>query len=108
MSEPTSAVDEETLRDALRDVEDPETGLNIVDLGLVYGVTFDAAGGGTARVTMTFTTPACPAGGLMLDGVDRRLRRVPGVADVDVTVTFEPRWTPERISGAGRAQLGWG
>ncbi len=93
------------LTNALYDVLDPETGLNLVDLGLIYEVSF-AAESGKALVTMTFTTPACPAGDVMTEGVRRRLLQEPGVADVDVDVTFSPRWTPERISPDGRAQLG--
>lgn len=97
---------EAAARAALLEVEDPETGLSVIDLGLVYGLSFDAA---SARldVVITFTTPACPAGGMIAEGVDRRLRQVPGVAAVDVAVTFDPPWTPARISPAGRAQLGW-
>jgi metal-sulfur cluster biosynthetic enzyme len=97
---------EQAARSALYEVEDPETGLSVVDLGLVYRVSFDPA---QARldVVITFTTPACPAGEMIAAGVDRRLRMVPGVDDVGVAVTFDPPWTPERISPAGRAQLGW-
>lgn len=99
-------VTREDLLDALHDVEDPETGLNVVDLGLIYDASFDA-GSGRASVLMTFTTPACPAGGIMSDGIERRLGLLPGVTGVEVLVTFHPPWTPERISAAGRAQLGW-
>ena len=93
------------LTNALYDVLDPETGLNLVDLGLIYDVAFSAESG-KALVTMTFTTPACPAGDVMMEGVQRRLLQEPGVEDVDVDVTFSPAWTPERISAEGRAQLG--
>jgi metal-sulfur cluster biosynthetic enzyme len=96
----------EDLLEALHDVEDPETGLNIVDLGLIYDASFDPQNG-RVRVLMTFTTPACPAGGIMSDGIERRLGLLPGVSGVDVLVTFHPPWTPERISPAGRVQLGW-
>lgn len=97
------SVTDDTLVAALREVEDPETGLNIVDLGLVYETVL--APDGEARVLMTFTTPFCPAGDVLLEGVERRLGRVPGVAAVSVEVTFEPPWTPERISAAGRSFL---
>ena len=90
--------------DALRKVYDPETCLNVIDLGLIYGV---AIREGTVEISMTLTTPACPAGEAIRDGVDRALRVLPGVTDVDVQVTFEPRWTPERISAEGRSALGW-
>jgi len=100
------SVDAVSLREALRDVTDPEAGVNIVDMGLVYDVTFDPASR-RASVTMTLTTPFCPAGNAMLDGVHRRLMRVPGVEDANVEVVFDPPWSPERISDAGRAILGW-
>ena len=93
------------LTNALYDVLDPETGLNLVDLGLIYGVSFSAESG-KALVTMTFTTPACPAGDVMMEGVQRRLLQEPGVEEVDVDVTFSPAWTPERITPEGRSQLG--
>jgi metal-sulfur cluster biosynthetic enzyme len=90
---------------ALHEVHDPETGINLVDLGLIYAAVWDA--GGVVRVTMTLTTPACPVGGMMVEGVERRLARLPGVTSVAVDVTFDPPWTPERITPAGRAGLGW-
>ena len=93
------------LANALYDVLDPETGLNLIDLGLIYEVAW-LPEQRTARVTMTFTTPACPAGEVMTDGVKRRLLQEPEVEGVDVEVTFTPPWTPERISDEGRAQLG--
>lgn len=94
------------LLDALHDVLDPETGVNLVDLGLVYDVRFDPATG-AAVVVMTLTTPACPAGDVMLEGAERRLLQVPGVRSVEVQLTFEPRWTVERITEEGKRQLGW-
>ena len=90
---------------ALHDVPDPETGLDIVDLGLVYEASFDPATA-IARVVATFTTPACPAGETIADGIIRRLSRVDGVADVELEITFDPRWTPARITPEGRARLG--
>ena len=101
---------DETLGDAiqaaLREVHDPEVGLNIIDMGLVYEVAF-RADTGVVEVLMTLTTPSCPAGETILEGVHRRLARVDGVQDVVVELTFEPRWSPADISDAGRAQLGW-
>lgn len=91
---------------ALREVYDPETSLNVVDLGLIYSVAVKPDR--TVAVSMTFTTPSCPAGGPMMEGVDRAVRALPEVEDVAVELTFEPRWTPERISREGREQLGWG
>ena len=94
------------LVDALYDVLDPETGLNLVDMGLIYDVSFNPEDG-NAKVIMTFTTPACPAGGVMYEGVQRRLLELPNVKNVDVEVTFDPRWSVEKISEAGKKELGW-
>lgn len=91
---------------ALHEVFDPETGVNLVDLGLIYGVAWEPESG-EAEVRMTFTTPACPAGEVMTDGVERRISMVPGVRSVRVEVGFEPMWTPERITEEGRRALGW-
>lgn len=96
---------EELARAALREVPDPETGINIVDLGLVYEVKVDAQTG-AVFVTITFTSPACPAGDAIAGGIERRLQREEAIKTVDLTVTFEPRWSPERISPEGRASLG--
>lgn len=80
---------------ALRKVIDPELGYNIVDLGLVYDV---AVAGGIAHVTMTTTTPGCPATSYLRQGASDRASNVPGVAAVDVELTYQPRWGPEMMS----------
>ena len=81
---------------ALETVLDPELGMSVVALGLVYGVTIadDAV-----RVTMTLTAPGCPLHEVMTDWVRAALARVPGVREVDVALTFDPPWTPDRIRG---------
>jgi metal-sulfur cluster biosynthetic enzyme len=103
--DPAAAV-EQAARDALHEVHDPETDLNLVDLGLIYRVSYRPE---TRRleVLMTLTTPACPAGDVIVDGVQRRLSLLADVDDVAVEITFDPHWTPERISADGRAFLGW-
>jgi metal-sulfur cluster biosynthetic enzyme len=90
--------------EALRTVIDPELGENVVDLGLVYDICVDQ---GAVRITMTATTPGCPATGFLKDGAAHSVDRVVGVKSVDVTMTFEPRWTPARISPAARTSLGF-
>jgi|JI10StandDraft_1071094.scaffolds.fasta_scaffold252909_2 metal-sulfur cluster biosynthetic enzyme len=90
--------------ETLRDVIDPEVGLNIVDLGLVYGV--DAVGG-ALQVQLTMTTPACPLGEQIQRDAEARLRTVAGVDDVTVELVWEPAWTPDRISPLGKQLLGW-
>jgi metal-sulfur cluster biosynthetic enzyme len=77
--------------------------VNIVDLGLVYDV---LVRGGYARVTMSMTSPGCPAADMLEADVRRALASVPGIDTVDVDVVEEPAWTAERISAAGKARLG--
>lgn len=95
----------EAFEDALKDCFDPETGVPVVDMGLVYGVDWSEE---TRRVavTMTLTTQACPMGDAIQNIVERRLSLVPGVAGVDVQLVFDPPWTPARITPAGRMALG--
>ena len=98
---------------ALRDCFDPEVKLNLVDLGLIYAVETGPDPDSTprwprqwVRVQMTLTTPQCPASGLILEQVENRLRGIPDISKVDVELVWEPKWTPHRISDAGRRQLG--
>lgn len=104
---------EEELRTTLKDCFDPEVKLNLVDLGLIYGITTEPDPNSTAalprqlvKVTMTLTTPQCPASGLIFEQVNNRLLSIPQVSKVEVDLVWEPRWTPHRISAAGRVQLG--
>ncbi|MDD3448315.1 MAG: iron-sulfur cluster assembly protein [Gammaproteobacteria bacterium] len=91
---------------ALREVIDPEVGVNVLDLGLIYEVR--ASETGDLQVDMTMTTPACPVGAMLCDQVEDALRRgVPGVGTVEVDLVWEPPWSPERMSEAARRQLGW-
>jgi metal-sulfur cluster biosynthetic enzyme len=84
----------EQVSDALRTVFDPELGLSIVDLGLVYGIGID---GGTVTITMTLTARGCPIQDLMPQWVRAAVEKVPGVERVEVSLTFDPPWTPARI-----------
>ncbi|MFO0983519.1 MAG: metal-sulfur cluster assembly factor [Planctomycetota bacterium] len=97
------SVSADEVRGALRDVLDPETGVNLVDLGLIYDV--DVEQDGAVVVTMTLTTPACPAGDAIARGVVQRLQRVAGITAGRVVLTFDPPWTPERITAEGRRLL---
>jgi len=87
---PTAAA----ITEALRAVLDPELGLSVVELGLVYGIRIE---GGTVRITMTLTAPGCPLGDVMTQWARAAVGRVPGVEDVDVALTFDPPWTPDRM-----------
>jgi metal-sulfur cluster biosynthetic enzyme len=98
---------------ALRDCFDPEVKLNLVDLGLIYGVATGPDPDSTpawprqwVKVTMTLTTQACPASGLIFEQVHNRLAGIPDISKVEVDLVWEPKWTPHRISEAGRRQLG--
>ena len=94
------------IREALRRVIDPELGYNIVDLGLVYDVTVED--GGVTIVTMTTTTPGCPATNYLKTGAGEAASSVDGVEFVDVRLTYEPRWTPDMMTPEAKAHLGIG
>jgi len=84
----------EQITQALREVFDPELGMSVVDLGLIYDVQIDA---GRVRITMTLTTQGCPLHDSMTEWVRQAVGKIPGVEDVAVAITFEPPWTPDRI-----------
>ena len=92
------------IREALRVVIDPELGYNIVDLGFVYDI---SVAGDAVRITMTATTPGCPAVHFLKEGVANAAARVPGVRAVDIVMTFDPPWAPSRIEPATRSSLGF-
>ena len=89
---------------ALRKVKDPELGLNIIDLGLVYEIVVDASN--NIHVDMTLTSPGCPAGPQIMTDVERALQALPGVGDVELNLVWSPYWTPERIEPRVRAYMG--
>ena len=90
--------------EALHQVEDPELGMDIVDLGLLYDV--DVAGP-KVRVSYTLTSMGCPAGVMIQEDIDRVVRELPGVEEVESELTFEPPWTPERMSEDAKFILGF-
>jgi metal-sulfur cluster biosynthetic enzyme len=90
---------------ALRHVIDPEIGINVVDLGLVYEVRRQD---GHVHVVMTMTTAACPLGESIAEEARKTIRqKVPGVTAVSVDLVWEPPWQPSMMSAAAREQLGW-
>lgn len=100
-----SLVPEDWILEALRQVVDPELGINVVDLGLVYGVAID---GGEVNISMTLTTPGCPLHASLSQAVEEAVRLgVPGVEAVQVNLVWDPPWSPERMTEAGRKALGW-
>ena len=92
------------VQDALRTVKDPELGMNIVDLGLIYGVEEEE---GSVTVTMTLTSPGCPAGDQIMRGVKDAAESVEGVDSATVNLVWKPFWTPERIDPTVRAMMGY-
>ena len=94
---------EADVREALREVIDPEIGVNIVDLGLVYGI---QVSNGAVRITMTMTSPACPLRDYLQDLVESTIAaRLPGATHVTVDVVSDPPWSDELMSDAARRQL---
>ena len=89
-------VTEAAVLGALEGVLDPEIGLSVVHLGMIYGVTVD---GGHVRVRMTLTAHGCPLHEVMTEGVRTAIAALPGVERVDVELTFDPPWTPDRVRG---------
>jgi metal-sulfur cluster biosynthetic enzyme len=106
MTSHTPPIEEDRVREALRAVIDPEAGMNIVDLGLVYGIQVGDDGAVTLQLTMT--SAACPMADMIVDNVHDALAGALG-AGVPVTVelVWEPPWTPERMSDFARAHFGW-
>ncbi|HET9123761.1 MAG TPA: metal-sulfur cluster assembly factor [Solirubrobacteraceae bacterium] len=97
-----ATVDEVT--DALRDVIDPELGLDFVELGLIYEVAVDD---GAVHVTYTLTAPGCPIGPQVAQQIEEFVSELDGVESVDSTMTFSPPWTPELMSDDAKFALGF-
>lgn len=98
-------ITEEQVREALRSVVDPEIGLDMVSLGLLYGVKVEDS---KVDVTMTLTTPACPVGPMFVAAVKQCVLSLPGVTDCNVEVTFSPPWDPRTMaSDEVKMQMGF-
>jgi metal-sulfur cluster biosynthetic enzyme len=91
--------------EALREVEDPELGMDVVELGLVYDVEVDDS---QVKVIHSLTSMGCPAGPMIQEGLHEAAMRVPGVAAVEVELTWDPPWTPDRMSDDAKFILGFG
>src|SRR5690606_39630000 len=94
----------ELIRELLKDVIDPELGIDIVNLGLLRSVELE---GDVARVRFTVTTPACPLSTYIEDEIRSCLWQLQGLEDVDVACEMSPPWQPEDMTDAARAALGW-
>ena len=100
--EPTVSPDQ--VKAALRKVKDPDLNLNIVDLGLIYGI---AVEGSKVNIDMSLTSPGCPSGPEIMTDAEQQIRALPGVGDVAMNLVWSPPWTPERIEPRVRAYLGF-
>jgi metal-sulfur cluster biosynthetic enzyme len=94
---------QEAVYEMLKQVYDPEVGINIVDMGLIYGVEIE---GNKIDLIMTLTSPACPAGPHILQQVDDKLKEMEGIEDVDIRVVWTPPWSPDMLSEEAKDQLG--
>jgi metal-sulfur cluster biosynthetic enzyme len=95
----------EDVVEALRQVEDPELGMDIVELGLYYEAEIE---GPKAKVTYTLTSMGCPAGQMIQEDIERVVLEIPGIENVESDLTFEPPWTPDRMSEDAKFILGFG
>ncbi len=98
-------VDREEIVNALHNVEDPELGMDIVELGLFYDVEID---GPNVKVIHTLTSMGCPAGPMIQEDIHNATAAVDGVEDVEVELTFDPPWTPDKMSDDAKFILGFG
>lgn len=97
---------EQVILTKLREVIDPEIGLNIVDLGLIYSVEVNKEN--QVHVKMTLTTPGCPMHDAMSAWAQRAVETTPGVASASIEVVWDPPWNPAMMTDFAKAQLGWG
>jgi metal-sulfur cluster biosynthetic enzyme len=95
----------EDVFEALRAVEDPELGMDIVELGLLYDVEVE---GPRVKVIHTLTSMGCPVGPMIQENVDQIVRAMPDVEDVEVELTWDPPWSPEKMSDDAKFILGFG
>ena len=95
---------ENDIIEGLREIYDPELHYNIYDLGLVYdlGIQEDRS----VKIMMTLTTPMCPIGPMLTEQIQELLGLMPGVTGVDVEFTFDPPWSPEKMTDEARSDLG--
>ncbi len=88
----------------LKNIYDPEIPVNIYDLGLVYEI--DVEPDGTANIRMTLTAPNCPMADMLIEDVETQVRKVKGVTDLNLTLTFEPAWSRDMMSEEAKLELG--
>ncbi len=96
-------VTEGAVFEAVKEIIDPEVGINIVDMGLIYGVDIEDD---TVNITMTLTSPGCPAGGQLINGTQHVAQQLDGVEEVNINVVWTPRWTMEMMTEEAKDELG--
>jgi metal-sulfur cluster biosynthetic enzyme len=101
-----SKVTNQQVIDSLKECMDPEVPINVVDMGLIYGV--DIKDDNKVDIKMTMTTRGCPLHDTLVSDVKRYVNKVPGVAGVNVEIVWEPAWTPERMSDEGKKLINYG
>ncbi len=104
LADGSSVAGEDAVIEAMKTVHDPEIPVNIYDLGLIYDVKIDAAGG--VKIDMSLTAPGCPVAGDLPGWVADAVAKVEGIGEVEVTLVWEPGWTPERMSEDAKLALG--
>ena len=100
----TAKIEVDAVREALKEVFDPEIPINVVDLGLVYGIEVDAEN--KVEVTMTLTAAGCGMGPYIAQQAEWAIAEIEGVQDVNVDIVFDPPWSPESITEDGKKLLG--
>ena len=95
---------ERLITENLKQIYDPEIPMNIVDLGLIYGMEW---AGDSVKLKMTLTAPGCPVAGILAEEVKAAIEKVPNVHGATVEMTWEPPWSPERMSDFAKRQFGY-
>ena len=96
-------VDKEQVMEVLKKIQDPEIQYDIWSLGLVYNIEIE---GSKVKILMTFTTPMCPYGPVLMDDVRRQVSAIDGVGEVAIELTFSPAWSPEKMTEEAKIALG--
>lgn len=96
---------EALIKDQLRKVKDPELGVSLVDLGLIYETSLSKEG--IAHIKMTLTTMGCPLFPVIEKDIENHLMEIPEVNEVKIELTFDPPWDPSKMTDDAKAQLGW-
>ncbi|HEX8993010.1 MAG TPA: putative Fe-S cluster assembly protein SufT [Anaerolineales bacterium] len=107
--DPNATLDPVRVWDTFKAIYDPEIPVNVLDLGLIYDWNAEPVEGGgqVIKVKMTMTNPGCGMGNILQNDVERKLRLVPGVRDVQVEIVFDPPWTMDKMSDAAKLKLGF-